>query len=143
MEKAHEVAGREWPKNGVPHLVIGADTVVELDDCILEKPADAADAHRMLSRSKVACMPLSSSQHSSQTLCTCTPIDAKKQRKKRPSAQYMSATFPSRLSASVHQVHTGVALIVPPDAGAESHPCHMTCIGLLCSIIDQTGSTSR
>lgn len=58
MAKAQEVAGREWPTQGIPHLVIGADTVVEQDDFILEKPADAADAHRMLSRSNMACMPL-------------------------------------------------------------------------------------
>lgn len=31
-----------------PFLVIGADTVVECGDVILEKPADAADAARML-----------------------------------------------------------------------------------------------
>ena len=58
MAKAQEVAGREWPTQGVPCLVIGADTVVEQGDSILEKPADAADAHRMLSRSSMACMPL-------------------------------------------------------------------------------------
>lgn len=79
MAKAQEVAGREWPTQGVPRLVIGADTVVEQDDCILEKPADAADAHRMLSRSNTACMPLSS-QDFSWTLPTCTPIDAKKKK---------------------------------------------------------------
>ena len=31
-----------------PDLVIGSDTVVALDDTILEKPADMADAARML-----------------------------------------------------------------------------------------------
>ena len=58
MAKAQEVADREWPTQGIPRLVIGADTVVEQDDFILEKPADAADAHRMLSRSDMAWMPL-------------------------------------------------------------------------------------
>jgi predicted house-cleaning NTP pyrophosphatase (Maf/HAM1 superfamily) len=58
MAKAQEVAGREWATQGEPRLVIGADTVVEQDDSILEKPADAADAHQMLSRSSMVCMPL-------------------------------------------------------------------------------------
>ncbi len=56
-----------------PVLVIGADTVVEHGDHILEKPADAGDAARML----------------------------------------------HMLSGTRHQVHTGVALVLPPlDAAA-------------------------
>ena len=50
MAKAEEVARREWPSHDKPCLVIGADTIVELDKCILEKPADADDARKMLSR---------------------------------------------------------------------------------------------
>ena len=55
-------------------LVVGADTVVEVDGVVLEKPVDAADARRML----------------------------------------------SMLSDRTHQVHTGVALALPPQQeGAE------------------------
>ena len=50
MAKAQEVAQREWPSHDKACLVIGADTVVEQDSCILEKPADANDAQDMLSR---------------------------------------------------------------------------------------------
>ncbi len=51
LAKAQEVASRNWPQQSLPSLIIGADTVVEQDGCILEKPADASDAHDMLSRS--------------------------------------------------------------------------------------------
>ena len=45
--KAQEVASRSF--NGqLASVVIGADTVVEVDGVVLEKPADAADASRML-----------------------------------------------------------------------------------------------
>ena len=55
-------------------LVVGADTVVELRGEVLEKPADAADAHRML----------------------------------------------ALLSGQRHEVHTGVALVLPPrEAGGD------------------------
>ena len=50
LAKAQEVARREWPSHDRPRLVIGADTVVEQGKCILEKPADANDARKMLSR---------------------------------------------------------------------------------------------
>ncbi len=55
MAKAQEVASRDWPQQSFPSLVIGADTVVEQDGCILEKPADASDAHNMLSRCALIC----------------------------------------------------------------------------------------
>ncbi len=45
-EAKAEAAGRELPGR----LVLGADTVVVLDGEILEKPADAADAERILGR---------------------------------------------------------------------------------------------
>ena len=51
IAKAQEVASRAWQLQSIPSLVIGADTVVEQEGCILEKPANASDAHRMLSRS--------------------------------------------------------------------------------------------
>jgi hypothetical protein len=50
LQKAREVASRAWPREQQPQLVIGADTVVELDGCILEKPSNAADAAGMLER---------------------------------------------------------------------------------------------
>ncbi len=50
LQKAREVASRQWPSDQRPQLVIGADTVVELDSSILEKPRDAADAAGMLQR---------------------------------------------------------------------------------------------
>lgn len=43
FEKAEAVA-----KNGADSLVLGADTIVVVDEHILGKPIDAADAHRML-----------------------------------------------------------------------------------------------
>ena len=43
-----------------PTIVLGSDTIVELDGCILEKPIDAADAKRMLTS-------LSGRQHSVHT----------------------------------------------------------------------------
>lgn len=39
---------RAWPQDKLPDLVIGADTVVDLEGIILEKPMDAADAEAML-----------------------------------------------------------------------------------------------
>ena len=50
LQKAKEVASRAWPQDQIPDLVIGADTVVDLEGTILEKPMDAADADAMLSR---------------------------------------------------------------------------------------------
>ncbi|BDA48855.1 dTTP/UTP pyrophosphatase [Coccomyxa sp. Obi] len=50
LQKAMEVAVRPWPQNEVPDLVIGADTVVDLDGSILEKPLHAEEAEAMLSR---------------------------------------------------------------------------------------------
>ena len=55
MAKAQEVASRDWPQQSFPSLVIGADTVVEQDGLILEKPADASDAYDMLSRFAMTC----------------------------------------------------------------------------------------
>ena len=40
---------REKAQAGIGEYVLGADTIVVLDDHLLEKPADAADAVRMLS----------------------------------------------------------------------------------------------
>lgn len=54
MAKAQEVAGRMDILQAAPCLVIGADTVVEQDCCILEKPADATDAQWMLSRYSIS-----------------------------------------------------------------------------------------
>ncbi|XP_048193527.1 probable bifunctional dTTP/UTP pyrophosphatase/methyltransferase protein [Perognathus longimembris pacificus] len=48
--KALEVAARLRGDVPPPDLVIGADTVVAVDDVILGKPADEDDARRMLSR---------------------------------------------------------------------------------------------
>lgn len=50
LQKAREVACRQWHKDQQPQLIIGADTVVELDGSILEKPIDAAHAAAMLHR---------------------------------------------------------------------------------------------
>ena len=46
-EKAEDVASRLVPSIE-PRLVIGADTIVVADEDVLGKPADAADARRML-----------------------------------------------------------------------------------------------
>ena len=49
--KAREVAGRSLRgRGGAAHLVIGADTTVEHEGTVLEKPGDAADAAAMLRR---------------------------------------------------------------------------------------------
>ncbi|XP_075561592.1 putative bifunctional dTTP/UTP pyrophosphatase/methyltransferase protein isoform X5 [Pelecanus crispus] len=50
-QKALEVANRMHEKHlRTPDIVIGADTIVTVDEQILEKPADKQDAYRMLSR---------------------------------------------------------------------------------------------
>ena len=108
MAKAQEVASRDWPQHSLPSLVIGADTVVEQDGCILEKPADASDAHDMLSRSAVIC----SSSMCKWEECYSTPSVQKSQKLSK-----CLQTLLCRLSARRHQVHTGVALIVPSNAG--------------------------
>src|SRR5271156_1830562 len=46
-EKAEEVFARHQPSTS-PLMVLGADTVVVCDGEVMGKPADAADAHRML-----------------------------------------------------------------------------------------------
>jgi septum formation protein len=46
-EKAEEVFARH-PPSSVPAVVLGADTVVVCDGEVMGKPADAADAQRML-----------------------------------------------------------------------------------------------
>lgn len=50
LQKAREVASRPWDQHDQPALIIAADTVVELQGSVLEKPCDAADAASMLSR---------------------------------------------------------------------------------------------
>ncbi|KFP04220.1 N-acetylserotonin O-methyltransferase-like, partial [Calypte anna] len=50
-QKALEVANRMHMKHlRTPDVVIGADTIVSVDEQILEKPVDKQDAYRMLSR---------------------------------------------------------------------------------------------
>ncbi|NWR66836.1 ASML protein, partial [Bucorvus abyssinicus] len=50
-QKALEVANRMHVKHlRTPDIVIGADTIVAVDEEILEKPVDKQDAYRMLSR---------------------------------------------------------------------------------------------
>ncbi|XP_051492560.1 probable bifunctional dTTP/UTP pyrophosphatase/methyltransferase protein isoform X2 [Apus apus] len=50
-QKALEVANRMHMKHlRTPDVVIGADTIVTVDEQILEKPVDKQDAYRMLSR---------------------------------------------------------------------------------------------
>ncbi|KAM6140651.1 putative bifunctional dTTP/UTP pyrophosphatase/methyltransferase protein isoform 4-T4 [Pterocles gutturalis] len=50
-QKALEVANRMHVKHlRTPDVVIGADTIVSVDEQILEKPVDKQDAYRMLSR---------------------------------------------------------------------------------------------
>ena len=49
LAEAKARAGRERLEAGATHLVLGADTVVVLDDRILGKPRDVDDACRMLS----------------------------------------------------------------------------------------------
>ncbi|NXY15259.1 ASML protein, partial [Atrichornis clamosus] len=50
-QKALEVANRMHEKHlRTPDVVIGADTIVSVDEQILEKPVDKQDAYRMLSR---------------------------------------------------------------------------------------------
>ncbi|NWW38050.1 ASML protein, partial [Panurus biarmicus] len=50
-QKALEVANRMHVKHlRTPDVVIGADTIVSVDEQILEKPTDKQDAYRMLSR---------------------------------------------------------------------------------------------
>ncbi|KAF2986452.1 hypothetical protein EK904_003716 [Melospiza melodia maxima] len=50
-QKALEVANRMHLKHmRTPDVVIGADTIVSVDEQILEKPVDKQDAYRMLSR---------------------------------------------------------------------------------------------
>uniref|UniRef100_A0A493TMJ0 Acetylserotonin O-methyltransferase like n=1 Tax=Anas platyrhynchos platyrhynchos TaxID=8840 RepID=A0A493TMJ0_ANAPP len=52
-QKALEVANRMHVKHlRTPDIVIGADTIVSVDEQILEKPVDKQDAYRMLSRDK-------------------------------------------------------------------------------------------
>mmetsp|Transcript_39142 Transcript_39142/g.110860 ORF Transcript_39142/g.110860 Transcript_39142/m.110860 type:complete len:220 (+) Transcript_39142:320-979(+) len=48
--KAIAVARETVDGNGLADIVIGSDTVVEFDSDILEKPADEADAFKVLSR---------------------------------------------------------------------------------------------
>ena len=48
LAEAKAQAGRERLEAGAAHLVLGADTVVALDDRILGKPRDVDDACRML-----------------------------------------------------------------------------------------------
>ena len=48
LQKAAEVAGSVHPCEGDRIIVIGADTVVAVDGEILGKPADRADAARMI-----------------------------------------------------------------------------------------------
>lgn len=50
LEKAQSVASH-YPKS----LIIGSDTVIELDSQILGKPADLEDAHHMLTRLRGRC----------------------------------------------------------------------------------------
>lgn len=56
-EKGREVAARldsaDGGEGAPPALIISADTVVEIDGDILEKPTDAADAVRMLTRCRI------------------------------------------------------------------------------------------
>ncbi|XP_030057966.1 putative bifunctional dTTP/UTP pyrophosphatase/methyltransferase protein isoform X1 [Microcaecilia unicolor] len=50
-QKALEVARRMHLKHHItPDIVVGADTIVTLEDSILEKPVDKQDAYNMLSR---------------------------------------------------------------------------------------------
>ncbi|XP_053912682.1 probable bifunctional dTTP/UTP pyrophosphatase/methyltransferase protein isoform X3 [Cuculus canorus] len=52
-QKALEVANRMHIKHlRTPDVVIGADTIVTVDEQILEKPVDKQDAYRMLSKDK-------------------------------------------------------------------------------------------
>lgn len=48
MTGANETAGNERPEGKSPLVVLGADTTVTVDDAILAKPEDVADAARML-----------------------------------------------------------------------------------------------
>nr|XP_008105348.1 PREDICTED: N-acetylserotonin O-methyltransferase-like protein [Anolis carolinensis] len=51
IQKALEVANRMHVKHlRTPDVVIGADTIVTIEDQILEKPVDKQDAYKMLSR---------------------------------------------------------------------------------------------
>uniref|UniRef100_A0A7S1TQE1 Maf-like protein n=1 Tax=Phaeomonas parva TaxID=124430 RepID=A0A7S1TQE1_9STRA len=50
-EKAREVAGRLLPDAGAqPTVIVGSDTVVEIDGDVLEKPGDVEEAKAMLRR---------------------------------------------------------------------------------------------
>ncbi|MEM1350288.1 MAG: Maf family protein, partial [Myxococcota bacterium] len=48
LEKALDVAKRTAHEHSLPAWIVAADTVVVLDGVVLEKPADAEDAKRML-----------------------------------------------------------------------------------------------
>lgn len=58
--KALDVAKRLMEKGRAPNLIIGADTIVDIDGQVLEKPENAADAKSMLQR-------MSGRQHSVHT----------------------------------------------------------------------------
>lgn len=47
-DKAHDVARRIAGDDTLPAWIVAADTIVVLDDTVLEKPADEDDAKRML-----------------------------------------------------------------------------------------------
>ncbi len=76
FSKAQEVVAKA-PANS---LIIGADTVVVLDDEVLGKPVDEEDARRMLralsgrSHSVVTGMALVSTQHGERRSCVRTEI---------------------------------------------------------------------
>jgi hypothetical protein len=118
-QKAMDVAAKTLADQVRTDLIIGADTIVEYQGQILEKPADAADAFRVLSMWVWA--------HRRRRRRRWWRPDGCRTQLRRPrlgpgscaalDAPAAPPPFARRLSGGKHQVHTGVALVLPMVPG--------------------------